>query len=86
MKLSGHRIPPLRLVLCRGLVALQGSTVKIEMERLECGHLKSIPQDFIGATNAARRRCRKCFKGVAMDFDPLEYKPRTERGDSAEEK
>lgn len=30
-------------------------------ERLECGHEVPRREDVIGATNAARRRCRHCY-------------------------
>lgn len=31
-------------------------------ERLECGHEQRPARDFIGITNAARRRCKQCGK------------------------
>jgi len=35
------------------------------IEVLECGHEQAQKQDIYGATNAERRRCRKCAKGAA---------------------
>jgi hypothetical protein len=34
------------------------------VEILECGHQQFQREDFIGPTNAYRRRCRKCKKGL----------------------
>lgn len=31
-------------------------------ERLECGHVVPVKTDFVGETNAVRRRCRECGK------------------------
>lgn len=31
-------------------------------EKLECGHIVSVPKDFYGETFAAKRRCPKCKK------------------------
>lgn len=40
------------------------------VEVLECGHTQLPVRDLIGETNAARRRCRKCKRGAAVDVDP----------------
>lgn len=29
-------------------------------EQLECGHIVPVKTDFVGETNAVRRRCREC--------------------------
>lgn len=36
-------------------------------ELLECGHVQLLRSDFIGQTNAVRRRCRKCKQGLPPD-------------------
>lgn len=33
-----------------------------EFETLECGHKQRQKSDFVGPTNAERRRCRQCGK------------------------
>ena len=30
-------------------------------EELECGHIIFKPRDFVGYTNAYRRRCKQCY-------------------------
>jgi hypothetical protein len=44
----------------------------IHDEVLECGHAAHIKSDFMGETNAYRRRCRKCRDGKPNDvaFEP----------------
>ena len=45
---------PLRKIIKAEIV--EGRT----LETLECGHQQYAVQDFIGETNAEKRRCRKC--------------------------
>jgi hypothetical protein len=42
-----------------------GGGVYMTYEVLECGHEQLPVEDFAGATNATRRRCRKCEKEAA---------------------
>lgn len=34
------------------------------VETLECGHKQHRKKDIYGETNAVRRRCRKCERGI----------------------
>ncbi len=43
--------------------------ITVFRELLECGHLVPIKNDFVGPTNAARRRCGKCKLGHPKDID-----------------
>lgn len=58
----GAAIGPLQRVLVEHWMA---STSKFE--RLACGHWIHAPQDIAGFTNAYRRRCYKCRKGLPAD-------------------
>lgn len=60
---SENRMYPLRKVVAEWWEA--GGLLK--KERLECGHVMEARQDFSGYTNAARRRCLYCYKGVPPD-------------------
>lgn len=48
---SGANAYPLRKVIIDGVFE----------ETLECGHTIPKPRDFVGPTNAYRRRCRYCY-------------------------
>jgi len=37
------------------------------MEVLECGHIQAARQDHAGSTNAYRRRCSKCERGLPVE-------------------
>lgn len=54
---------PLRKVL--GVVEAMSLDLCVILffEELECGHIVRRKQDFIGATNAYRRRCKQCESG-----------------------
>jgi len=39
-------------------------------ETLECGHQQLARRDLMGETNAVRRRCPKCKKGLPPDVKP----------------
>lgn len=55
---SSYRGPvtPLRKIVAR-FINEHGA----ECERLECGHVIHRKEDHYGPTNAARRRCQKCW-------------------------
>lgn len=56
---------PLRKVLETVAIPIEGHPQFLVMrERLDCGHLIRIKSDKVGPTNAARRRCYRCAKGV----------------------
>lgn len=57
---GGHNRGPLRKV-----VGIKEVLPDCFHELLECGHTKPVRTDFVGPTNAARRRCGKC-KSVAQ--------------------
>lgn len=57
---GGHDRGPLRKV-----VGLKEVRTQVFHELLECGHTKPVRVDFVGPTNAARRRCCKCKAGAA---------------------
>jgi hypothetical protein len=42
----------------------------ITKELLECGHVAHPKKDIYGETNAVRRRCWKCAKGLPADESP----------------
>jgi len=46
------------------LVGGQPSGVFMKHEVLECGHAQRVRSDFIGETNASKRRCVQCPKDV----------------------
>ncbi len=48
-------------------VPFGGALVTLPGERLECGHIVPIKTDFVGETNATRRRCRECSKALRGD-------------------
>jgi hypothetical protein len=52
---------PLRKVV--GREPLDPATDQWGREILECGHRQHVREDFIGPTNANRRRCRQCAAG-----------------------
>lgn len=52
---------PLRKVIERVEVDI-GYSVTVTREKLECGHVIPIVQDFYGNTYAERRRCKQCMK------------------------
>jgi hypothetical protein len=61
----GAKAFPLRKITGEKMVEIKtaqgGSTgVFIKHEVLECGHTMAPRTDFVGATNATRRRCAKC--------------------------
>jgi len=49
--ISGANKYPLRKVVIDGVLE----------ETLECGHTILKPRDFVGFTNAYRRRCKQCY-------------------------
>jgi hypothetical protein len=53
---------PLRKVVGREMAPLANSNFPtlFPHERLECGHLVRPRRDYIGETNAGRRRCWQC--------------------------
>jgi len=58
---NGSKNVPLRKVI--KLVLMQHPDypkLTVERELLECGHLIPVRFDYVGRTNAERRRCRKC--------------------------
>jgi hypothetical protein len=60
------------------------------LEALECGHLQMPKSDMMGHTNASRRRCKKCKRGVPVHFignPPSDMKPEDyQKVESAERK
>lgn len=67
---TGHpdRTSPLRKVLGFVMVPVEpGHHIELREELYECGHTRLPKQDIIGETNAFRRRCYKCAKGIAPD-------------------
>lgn len=57
---------PLRRVV--GLVDVEVVPGRwLQHELYECGHTRAPKEDHIGRTNAARRRCFKCHKGLPPD-------------------
>jgi hypothetical protein len=53
-------------------------------EVLECGHTQNPREDFIGETNAVRRRCQKCAAGSPPNAT-LSRAPGAEHGTKKEE-
>jgi hypothetical protein len=41
-------------------------------EVYECGHVRPPKRDIYGETNAARRRCELCARGVPAHVDPAD--------------
>ena len=64
---NGSDRGPLRKVI--RLVDVEFHGIKVERELLECGHLIACRKDFVGRTNAARRRCGKCKAGKPKDVE-----------------
>lgn len=58
---------PLRKVV--GLRDVEFDGFIVERELLECGHLIPCKRDFVGITNAQRRRCGKCKLGRPKDIE-----------------
>jgi hypothetical protein len=59
---------PLRRVLGRVAVQVEtGSHIELIQELYECGHTRLPKSDMIGPTNAVRRRCHRCAKGIPPD-------------------
>ncbi len=55
-KIVGHKHPVIEL----GGIAREVTGIWVEI--LECGHEQNQKSDFIGHTNAERRRCKKCLR------------------------
>jgi hypothetical protein len=55
-KILGTRMVPLKLADGRD------SEYSILHEVLECGHTMRPREDFVGETNASKRRCTQCFR------------------------
>lgn len=53
---------PLRRVVTRGW-----NDAGNEVEDLECGHRIHVREDFVGPTNAVRRRCWQCASQIALE-------------------
>lgn len=51
---------PLRKIVDHVYGDEDGEFMSLLFEVLECGHRQTTKQDFVGETNAERRRCRKC--------------------------
>jgi hypothetical protein len=51
-----HVLAPLRRIVSRQFSAAGSPT-----ETLECGHVVHERQDYIGSTNAVKRRCKMCL-------------------------
>lgn len=65
---GGHSNGPLRKVIERRRIPHPSAPdVIVTRELLECGHLVPVKSDFVGPTNAARRRCGKCKLGHPKD-------------------
>jgi hypothetical protein len=64
---NGSDRGPLRKVIETRHIAWNGITIAREL--LECGHLIPCRKDFVGPTNAARRRCGKCKLGHDRDVE-----------------
>lgn len=62
---NGHDRGPLRKIVDYRTILFHG--VKVGREVLECGHMIPTRKDFVGETNAARRRCGKCKLGHPKD-------------------
>jgi transcription elongation factor Elf1 len=60
MKGSRHQKIGRKRYPLRKIVKTRRDEHGLVVEVLECGHEQRPVQDFIGETNAARRRCRKC--------------------------
>lgn len=58
-RLRGAAIGPLRAVIAEGV-----NKYGVQTETLECGHVVRRKSDIYGPTNAYRRRCWKCRKGL----------------------
>ena len=64
-KRQGQKTPkpnrdPLREIIGRDMVELSPGGTRVPHEILECGHDQLPVEDFIGKTNAKRRRCWQC--------------------------
>lgn len=64
---NGSDRGPLRKVVETREIPFMGITVWREL--LECGHLIPCRRDFVGPTNAERRRCGKCKLGREKDVE-----------------
>lgn len=65
---NGSDRGPLRKIIDVREIEWYGITVTREL--LECGHFIPCRKDFVGITNACRRRCDKCKSGAPKDFGP----------------
>ena len=52
---------PLRKIVGVESVTIEGTSVSVLKERLECQHLVHPRSDMVGETNAYHRRCYRCF-------------------------
>lgn len=62
---NGSNRGPLRKVI--GHRTIERGGITCDRELLECGHLIPCRHDFVGLTNAERRRCGKCKLGHPKD-------------------
>lgn len=63
----GAKAYPLRKIVGHKMVEMtlaggKPSGVSIEHEELECGHTMRPRSDFVGETNANKRRCLQCYR------------------------
>jgi hypothetical protein len=64
---SPTRKYPLRKIVGETMERIEGTTVEVRRQVLECGHTIAVPSDMIGERYPARRRCRKCFREAGGD-------------------
>lgn len=64
---NGSDKGPLRKIVGHRKIKYMG--IDVERELLECGHLIPCRSDFVGPTNAQRRRCGKCKLGHPKDIE-----------------
>jgi len=62
----GAKAYPLRKIVGTKMVPImigdKPSQYEVLHEVLECGHTMRPREDFVGETNATKRRCRQCFQ------------------------
>lgn len=70
--MSKRPLAPLRRVVSVVPVCIMGdgSGVVQMRESLECGHVIRIKHDFVGETNAYRRRCHDCRREMEGERQP----------------